>query len=191
MARKSGTEKVSIKKGSNGSIVVREGTVENLISIEEQDGNRTVTIKNSATGQVDTIRFDQNTKMISSSLSGESICLDECEDLLPLFASNDNEVSTQITIRISYDCIKKMVGAAVTVSNVVAVILAFIPGTQIGSAVLGVISAAISEINQLTKGSSSHGLEFRVKVTKYYKTKKDGTKQVYRITRRIVKASRY
>lgn len=176
---------IQIEAIDSNSLSVENSGNKEIVTVNETDGIRTITITNSVTGQNDYIVYNQNTNTVYSSITGKTIDLNENQDLDPNAATiSPRSVSSYETKYISYAQIKSIVGGGSSAAAVIGAILYFVPGAQEIGGAIGAISTIVGTINGNVSASSSHGIRLKVKVTKYYRTRL-GKKQVYRITRSI------
>lgn len=176
---------IKIEAIDRNSLSVQNSDSKEIVTVNENNGIRTITITNSTTGQNDYIVYNQNTNTVYSSITGKTIDLNENQDLDPNANTiSPRSVSSYETKYISYAQIKSIVGGAASAAAVIGAILYFVPGAQGIGGAIGAISTIVGTINSNISASSSHGIRLKVKVTKYYRTRL-GRRQVYRITRSI------
>lgn len=177
---------IQIEKVNNDSLIVKDSKSEELVTVNEADGIRTIIITNSLTGKNDYIVYNQNTNTVYSSITGYTIDLNENQDLAPNAATIYlRSVSSYETKYISYAQIKLIVGVSAGAAAVIGVLLFFVPGAQgIGGAISD-SSTIVGIINSGVSVSDSHGIRLKIKVAKYYKTRLEH-KQVYRMNRLII-----
>lgn len=182
---------IQIESIDSNSLSVENSGNKEIVTVNETNGVRTITITNSVTGQNDYIVYNQNTNTVYSSIIGKTIDLNENPDLDPNAATiSPSSVSSYETKYISYAQIKSIVGNGASAATVIGAILFFVPGAQgIGGAIES-ISTIVGTINSTVSASSSHGIRLKIKVTKYYRTRL-GRKQVYKITRSIISCGFY
>lgn len=184
---------VQIEQVSTNSLIVNDSKTKEkeLVTINEKNGIRTITITNSSTDKSDYIIYNQNTNTVYSSLTGQTINLNENPDLDPnSYTISPRSVSSYETKYISYAQIKSIVGGAASTASVIGAILYFVPGAQGIGGAIGAISTIVGTINSNVSASNSHGIKLTIKVTKYYRTRL-GHRNVYKITRSITSYGLY
>lgn len=183
---------IQIEKVNNDSLIVKDSKSEEIVTVNEADGIRTITITNSLTGKNDYIVYNQNTNTVYSSIIGQTIDLNENQDLAPNAAAtiSPRSVSSYETKYISYAQIKSIVGSGASAAAVIGAILYFVPEAQGIGGAIGAISTIVGTINSNVSASNSHGIRLKIKVTKYYRTRL-GHRQVYRINRSIISYGLY
>jgi|SRR3712207_2025115 len=199
---------------NQSSLVVESDGHKDEITVEEDEYYRTVTVTNLSNGEIEQIKINKEENTIYSSYTNEEMDLNLLEDQniaesiilsnsaydspleLCSFKSSSptngawkpgkTKVSYE-TVYISYAQIKKISGKTVTVSSVIACILAIIPGTQGIGAYLAFINSVVIAVANNKNPSSKHGIKLRVRTLK--KLGKNG--YYYNISRNIVSWSKY
>lgn len=76
-------DNTEVKVIDDNTIGVSSANGDSAISVDEGNGIRTITITNLTTGQKDIIQYDSNSNTVYSSLTEETINLDENQELSP------------------------------------------------------------------------------------------------------------
>lgn len=170
--------------GDNTVIVNSKDGVERL-TVKEDDNTRKVTIYNTTTGEEEYLILNKEDGSIYSSITNKTVSSDE---QAPIITSRS--VTSYSTVYISWAEFKNTIGTTATVSGVVGLILTRVPGAQVAGGIIGTISTIVGGGTLLIPDDSRHGLKFKVKTVKYYRTRL-GRRQVWRISKSIVSVSRY
>lgn len=185
---------IAIEYVDADTINVTQDNEQTRVTVSEQNGIRTITMVDLTSGKTDYIKYDQNSNTVYSSLTNETINLNENEELAPASTGNEaaaaRSVSNYEIRKISYAQIKRIVGKVATAARVIGAILYFIPPAKAIGGAASAISTIVLTLNGSVKASSSHGIRLKVKVTKYYRTRA-GKRHVYKITRSIASGSLY
>lgn len=182
---------IQIEAIDSNSLSIENFENKDIVTINENNNIRTITITNSLTGQNDYIIHNQNTNTVYSSILDKTINLNENKDLDP----NAPTIATRAehsyrSKYISYAQIQSVVGSSANTATVIGAILFFVPGAKGISATIGSISTIVSKLNDSVSASSYHGIKLKIKTTKYYRTRL-GRRQVYRTTRSITSCEFY
>ena len=65
-----------------------------------------------------------------------------------------------------------------------------VPGAKLAGGVMGTISTIVDGGTLVIPNDSRHGLQFKIKAVKYYRTRL-GRRQVWKVSKSIVSVSRY
>lgn len=187
-------EDVNIIALSENTVTVSDGEDSYIVSVEENDSYKLVTIKNSRSDKTEFIREDKINNKVYSSITGETIDLNSNsgfeaspESVLTIKERSDTSYETKY---ISYASIKRIVGNAASKGAVIGAILFFIPWAQQIGGAIGSISTIVAYLNSHVSPSSNHGIKLKIKVTKHYRTRL-GKRRLYKTDRSIVSASTY
>ncbi len=172
------------------SILVESQGESELVSVAEDDSTRTVTIKNTKTGEEDYLKYDKSSNTIYSSITGKTINLNNSEISGGI---SPDSVSSYSFEYISYSDIRNALGTTFTVAGFVALVVTKVPAAEFASGVLtkiGEICTAGGFGSLAIPNDSNHGIKLRIKTVKYYRTRM-GRRQVYKITHQVMSVSTY
>lgn len=181
---------LSIQQIDESTLEVKEENSVNIITIEEKDNKKTVTIKNRDTGKEEYFIYNKATGEMYSSITKETVNLndDEQKNEIAMYS-----VSSYKTYKYSDYTIKRVVGKTAAASEVLAFLLGKIkkPEVKAAARILQQIAGlAVSGSELVFSDSKNHGLKVTVKITKYYRTRA-GRRQVYKTTYLINSVKKY
>lgn len=173
---------VKVEQIADNALSVTSEDSTSILTVDESNQFRTVTITDLKTGQNEYMRYDKEENTLYSSKTGQTIKVPEA-------LSSRSETSYK-NYYISYAQIQKIVGYGAKAGQVIGAILSFTPAMSIGQAMY-YISGVVDTVNGAMYASPNHGIRVTVKKTAYYRDRGTKTHTPYKTTYIISSAGLY
>lgn len=164
-------------------IYITETTEARIVQTLDNDGN------------LKQIVLNKETNIVYSEFTEDNSSLPQ-DELLPSISQDSgfrSTITNKKVKRFSYAQIGTAVGYGATAAQVVAYLIACIPGCYTIGSYLGTISEAVNkmaEMSTATPGNDNHGIQLTIATIKYYRTR-GGHRRVWREDVQIVGATLY
>ena len=174
---------ITISKINDNSIKVNSYEKEEILNIIDSKNETKIEIKDINTGKIEYIIYNKEDDSIYSSITGNTIYNNEIS-----FYKSD---VSYITKKLSFAEIRSALGNVSSAGGVLALILAKFPGGKKPSKIIGYISSLMGGAATFgIPNDRNHGLTFKIKVTKMYRSRL-GKRHVYKRMHDIVSIRRY
>ena len=180
------TQEFSIKRINNKTVLVDSKDGSELVTIKEYRNFKKIIIKNTTTGKEEHLIVNKANGSIYSTITGKTV--------IPTNNAKENIIpvsKTSYTNKwISYAYMRDVIGKTSTAGKIVGLLLTLVPGASVAGKIIRGISSILRVSNYFIPNTSKHGMKFRVKTVRYYRSRM-GKRRVWRSTRTILSVSRY